>query len=277
MCRDPSFARTRRARRRACPVVGLLGLLALAACEGGAPATIRDGAPPTEQTPGPDAAPPPGDAGTDARPGTRDAAAPGADAEVSPPADAAPPSADAIVEPPEDRVVLSMKARVRFKDGTRYARDLAAGLALPPDALCRELGTRDCVEVHRIVLGGVEPYRLGIREPLPRAPLTAPIAADRVALAACTERVRRDVETPADAVLLTDPAGQPPDAWRRAVAARIYDRVLRRDAEPHEVEALVGLHAEVETEHGGPGPEATRDWTILTCFAVATSLEALFY
>ena len=183
-------------------------------------------------------------------------------------------------------VVASKQPRVRAKGGARYATDLAAALALPRDQLCKELGTLDCVDdVHRIVLGGVEPYDLGIYQPLAVAPMTAPIAVDRVALSACARAARRDVQEPEQAVFWRDrtPGVALSAAERAAVARRIYDRVLRRDAEAFEVEALVGLHDDVVAELAAAqttttaAGDADEQWLTLACFAVASGTEALFY
>ena len=192
--------------------------------------------------------------------------------------------ADVLTGPPEP--LASKTGRVRFKGGERYATDLATALGLPRDQLCRELGVQDCVDqTHRVVLGGVEPYDLGIYNPLAVAPMTAPIAADRVALAACGAAARRDVTKPADAVFFAglQPLAGLTDAQRRQVAERLYDRLLLRDAEAFEVDALVGLHGDVVAELAAAGTTTTaaggadEQWLTLSCFAVATSLEALFY
>lgn len=189
-------------------------------------------------------------------------------------------------EPEPTPVVASKQPRVRFKGGARYATDLATALSLPRDQLCKELGALDCVdEVHRVVLGGVEPYDLGIYQPLVAAPMTAPIAVDRVALAACAKAARRDVEQPADAVFFreVDLAKGLAEADREAVAKRLYDRLLLRDAEGFEVEALVGLHDDVVAELAAAQTTTTaagnadEQWLTLACFAVASGTEALFY
>src|SRR4051812_339190 len=97
--------------------------------------------------------------------------------------------------------------RVKFKDGERFVRDLADGLSLPRDQVCKELGKYDCNDqAFKIVLGGVEPYDMRILDPLENASLAAPIAMDRVALHACTTRVMQDIATPASAVLFKAPA-----------------------------------------------------------------------
>jgi hypothetical protein len=178
---------------------------------------------------------------------------------------------------PTERVAASRQARVKYKSGARYANDLAAALDLERDAVCRELGRYDCVdEVHRIVLGGVEPYTLGVREPLPSIAVTAPIAQDRVALAACTERIERDLAS--DPVFLTTvDVDAPTPGELEATAGRFYDRILRRAATPDEVSALAQFHSTVTDEPGESGATATRDWAILSCFMVATTLENIFY
>ena len=186
----------------------------------------------------------------------------------------------------DSALVPSKQPRVRAKGGARYATDLAAALALPRDQLCKELGTLDCVDdVHRIVLGGVEPYDLGIYQPLAVAPMTAPIAVDRVALSACARAARRDVHEPQQAVFWRDrtPGVALSAAERAVVAGRIYDRLLRRDAEAFEVEALVGLHDDVVAELAAAqtattaAGDADEQWLTLACFAVASGTEALFY
>lgn len=195
-----------------------------------------------------------------------------------PASEAAPSAPDAGISadaeaPGEAAVVESLKQQVRFKGGARLAVDLADALALPRDQLCTELGQYDCVdEVHRIVLGGVEPYSLGIRTPLPVAPATAPMAADRVALAACAERWRRDQADLASGVLAQDLPDAPGADWLDARATDVITRVLRRDPLPSEVAALVDLHGALKAEGG-----ATGDWLVLSCFTAATSLESLFY
>ncbi len=54
----------------------------------------------------------------------------------------------------------------------------------------------------------------------------------------------------------------------------LYRRLLSRRALPEEIAKLRGLYAEV-TAASEPNPG--RAWAILSCFAVATSEESLFY
>ena len=62
-----------------------------------------------------------------------------------------------------------------------------------------------------------------------------------------------------------------------AAAKLFYDRILRREATPDEVSALAQFHSTVTDESGQSGATATRDWAILSCFTVATTLESIFY
>ena len=181
---------------------------------------------------------------------------------------------------PADRTAIeSSKSRVKFKEQGRFVRDLASGLDLALGDVCNELGLYDCYEqAHRITLGGVEPYRRGIRKPLPVAPVTAPIAVDRVALSACATRVDRDFDDPANALMFGDLAerGANEDTLGTA-AGHIYDRLLRRDATVAEVDELVSFYDEaVELLEGSPN-DPTREWAVTSCFAVATTMEGLFY
>ncbi len=184
------------------------------------------------------------------------------------------------VEPEPDlrpELAPSIKVKVKFKGGQRYARDLSNALNLSRVELCRELGQYDCVDlVHNITLGGVEPYQMGIHDPLPVAPVTAPIAVDRVALQACDRRATMDFEEPAEAVLFAELAGGNSDdeAYREAIT-RLTRRLLLRDPEVFEVEALLDFRAEVAEEvEEAQAPEA---WASMACFMIATSKEALFY
>lgn len=165
--------------------------------------------------------------------------------------------------------------RVKFKDGERYLRDLAAALELPRDSICRELSQYDCFsDAFRIVLGGVEPYRIRVVEPQEKASLTAPIALDRLAMHACTLRVEEDVKSPATAVLFRPSKARPDRKWKQQTATTIYDRILRRTPTAEETTRLVSFYDTVGRKSAAT---ASRDWTVLACFAVASSLESVFY
>lgn len=175
----------------------------------------------------------------------------------------------------------SADPRLKFKDGSRYLADLSDGLSIPRDQVCKELGRYDCyTDAFRIVMGGVDPYDLRILEPLDHASLASPIAVDRVALHVCTARVNMDAGAPQEAVLFkpTADAKRAPDrAWMDATTTAIYDHVLRRAATDAEKSQMADFYKTVARGRND-GPAATeKDFVILGCFAVASSLEAVFY
>lgn len=167
---------------------------------------------------------------------------------------------------------VSAKQRVLAKSGQVWGRDLARGLGLLEWELCKELGEVDCIsDAHRITLGGMEPERLGIDEPLANALVSAPIAADRVALSACGERFARD--TAGSPVVFGPVLDDDSAAARKDVSTGLVRRLLSRDPTKEELDALEGLHAELVTLDA----ELPRSWAVGACVVVATSTEALFY
>lgn len=181
--------------------------------------------------------------------------------------------------------VASTDPRVKFKDGERYLRDLSANLNMPRSEICKELGQYDCVsDAFRIVLGGVQAPDLLVNEPIETAALTSPIALDRVALHVCTSRVRMDREKPVEAVLFTtgafgkDGRAKSPDPkWMRQTADRIYGAVLMRSPSESEIVGLADFYPQVADGRPASSVDAAADWVTLSCFAVASSLEAIFY
>jgi hypothetical protein len=176
----------------------------------------------------------------------------------------------------------SGKATLRFKRSERLRNDFAQALGLDPAQLCLELGKYSCTDtVHTIALGGVEPYVLGIREPLATTTKTTPMAVERVAFAGCEQRVAQDLMTPDSAVifkgLTIDADGAIPDIDAPEIASIIdtlYQRMLLRSARPSEIEQLKQLYRDVLATNE-PGP--ARDWAMLACFSVLTTMESLFY
>jgi hypothetical protein len=181
--------------------------------------------------------------------------------------------------------VASVDPRVKFKDGERYLRDLSANLDIPREEICKELSRYDCMtDAFRIVLGGVEAPNLLVNEPIEDAALTSPIAVDRLALHVCTNRVRMDKEKPADAILFKagafgreGRAKGPEIAWLNSTADAIYGSVLLRTPSEQEVQNLAAYYAQVADGRAANSPEVAADWVTLSCFAVASSLEAVFY
>jgi hypothetical protein len=155
-------------------------------------------------------------------------------------------------------VVESSKSRLTFRGGPLYASLLSSGLEIPREELCRELGLYDCVkDVHRIALLDVEPYRTGIIEPLENTVVSSPIAVERVALSACTQWAKKSA--------VTD---------RPAAITSLYQRLLQRDPDQTELDHLEGLYTSMAAVGD---PALDESWAAMSCFAIATTTEALFY
>ena len=173
----------------------------------------------------------------------------------------------------------SLDPRLKLKDGDRYLNDLSSELAIPREAICKELSQYDCFrDAFRIVLGGVDAADLGVNEPLEQEAMTAPIALDRVALRVCVTRVERDIADPKHAVLLRGPVakGAPSPAWMKRTVHGLYDRILAREATPAETSQLLGFYQKVAASNS-PADTKVKDWVTLGCFAVASSFENIFY
>ncbi|MCG8423391.1 MAG: hypothetical protein MJE77_36285 [Proteobacteria bacterium] len=188
-----------------------------------------------------------------------------------------PPNADPPGEPEDIR---SPKATVQFKGNRRLNNDLARALGLPGERVCTELGRLPCTsQVHVITLGGVEPYRLGLQRPLAHTSATTPIAVDRVVMFACRERADEDLADPGNALIYAELSitGGRLAVDEPSVANaidRLYKRGLLRPATAAEVGHLRQLYRDIEaTDSQAPA----RDWAVLACFAVMSSMEQLFY
>lgn len=181
-----------------------------------------------------------------------------------------------------DQLPESEKARVQFKRERRLVSDFSAALGLPAGEVCKELDRFDCFQiVHNVSIGGVDPYNLGIFDPLEETTKTTPIAMERIALTGCRNRVDLDFGAPSDAVIFknlgVDGDGALADVNAASVDEAIdalYRRFVLRNATPEEREEIRGFYAQV-TESGDTRP--ARSWAILTCFMVSTGVESLFY
>lgn len=183
-----------------------------------------------------------------------------------PAADAGVPATDMGTTPPSDDgiVVRSTAPALKRKNGAQLTADLANALELSGDAVCTELGLYDCEEAHRIVLGGVEAYKLLITQPLDGVPVSAPIATERVALSACGARASADF---AGTPVVFGPLASGEAGARGLAVDALYDRLLGRAPTAQERSLLAGF-----------APEASdQDFAQLACFVVATTLEHLFY
>lgn len=176
----------------------------------------------------------------------------------------------------------SERANLRFKRNIRLRNDVAQALNLSPQDVCSELGQYSCTDfVHTVSLGGVEPYTLGLNEAFDNSTVTTPIATERVVLFACERRATADLGGGDAQVIFRDleigADGRLADVGAEAVAASIdtlYKRALLRAPTSAEVSHLRQLYRDIEAD-GQAQP--ARDWAILSCFSVLSSMESLFY
>ena len=180
-------------------------------------------------------------------------------------------------------VFESQKMRVCFKGAYRLRLDLARLLELPPEEVCRELGVFDCINVvHGISLGGVDAYYANIYKPAEGTSISAPLIVERLALSACIRRFELDQDLAPDAAGLFQLAATggdrlaDPDAPAVTEAVqRLFQQLLHRDATADELAGIIGLYRDVESDPDTQSP--VRDWSVLSCTALLTSVEYLFY
>ena len=182
---------------------------------------------------------------------------------------------------PPDIDPTSQKAALKLKGGARFRNDIAQSLDLPVD-YCKELGFVECSAVHTIVMGGADAFFSGLYEPLPETTATSPLAFDRFAMTGCVMRVDADLAAAPGAALifrdlpmagdgkLSDPSAPAVDL----AITKLYQRGLARMPSEFEREQLRGLYPAIE-QNGSSRP--ARDWAVLGCFSVLTSMENIFY
>jgi hypothetical protein len=156
---------------------------------------------------------------------------------------------------------------LRWKRVGPLASDLARALSFAsPLEMCRELESDDnaCVDVHRVLLGGSDPFGATVYE-APSSPLvTTAAVTERLVLSACAARADRDAAGEA-AVFPGLDGGGPADV--EAIVGTLHRRLLARDPSEEEGAALAPL---------AEGTSA-RDFAVLACFAVGTSAEFLLF
>lgn len=175
-----------------------------------------------------------------------------------------------------DALQRAQRGELQWKRNVALQRDLMRALDLPEDGVCNELGRGSCTrEIHHIVLGAADPLNIGLYKPLPDTLVSTPIVLDRVVMSACTNRANLDRGGPA--VVFTDldlggAAPQPGDEAYTATVTALYRRLLSRDPAPEELTTLEAL-----TVDAAGKPVSAHDFAVLTCFAVGTSSEFLFF
>jgi len=189
--------------------------------------------------------------------------------------DGLPIDAGIVIPPADAGFPKSPTARVKFKGADRLRNEFARILDIPAAEVCTEFGLYSCTDlVHKVALGGVEPYGLGLNEPLPFTTATTPLAVDRLALFACRTRVDQDLAVPGSAVIYSGTLSSADGDGVTGAITTLYERALLRLPKEAEVEELRQLHRDIGALGGAT---VERDWAIASCFAVTTTMEQLFY
>ena len=148
---------------------------------------------------------------------------------------------------------------------------LMTGLSLTKDQVCTELGTNSCIDkVHLTVLGGNEPYQNGQYERAQNPSVLTAVAVDRVVLSACGKRLELDRAAGAGAQVFKFfalGAAKPNDDQVKQQAIELYHRLLAREPEAAELQAIAGFSA---------SSVAADKLALSLCFAIGTSSENIF-
>lgn len=166
----------------------------------------------------------------------------------------------------------SAKSDLKLKRWRQIHLDLQGALALPPGSVCNETGIYDCRTLHAVPLGGIS-IDNGLFRPIDQPSATTGLALERFVMQACAHRAALDAEAEEPLIFPLPPDGTTlQDDQGTTVVTNLYRRFLARDPLPEEIEALVDMHAGIVADGG-----RNLEWAWMTCFAVATTTEALLY
>jgi hypothetical protein len=152
-----------------------------------------------------------------------------------------------------------------------FEAGLIKGLGLTKEQVCLELGKDSCIDkVHLTVLGGNEPFINGQYERAQSPTVLTAVAIDRVVLSACSRRIELDAAAGANAVVFKHfplTAAKPNDEQIKQQAVELYRRILARDPEAPELQAISAF--------GGTATAGDKI-ALSLCFAIASSSENIF-
>lgn len=152
-----------------------------------------------------------------------------------------------------------------------FEAGLIKGLGLTKDQVCLELGKDSCIDkVHLTVLGGNEPFFNGQYERAHAPTVLTAVAIDRVVLSACSRRIELDAAAGANAVVFKHfplTAAKPNDEQIKQQATELYRRILARDPEAPELQAIATF---------GSTATAGDKIALSMCYAIASSSENIF-
>jgi hypothetical protein len=124
-----------------------------------------------------------------------------------------------------------------------------------------------------VPLGGNDPFVKSQYEPLARPTVTTPIALERVVLSGCVARVDKDIVGPALVFTTLElSASSVTDVEADATAQELARRLLARELTDAELVIVRDL-----TDDGDGNAVSARDFAIMSCLAIGTMVETVFY
>ena len=184
------------------------------------------------------------------------------------------PCADDACLPPAPTFKASTRNQLTWKRYRTLQQDLMAVLDLPPGEVCNELDRFSCVDdVHLVPLGANDPFYQALYQPLTEPSVTTPIAVDRTVLAACSNAVDRTRNGDSEVFAAFDlDAAAADGAPVTAHITAMFRGFHARDPQPNEIDEVKTLLVD---DDGNAVSNA--DFLTLSCFAVGTMAEAIFY
>lgn len=175
--------------------------------------------------------------------------------------------------------VQTSQDKIRYKPQDVLMADYQTALSLDSASLCSEQDGTDCFSEHKVALGALDAYKLGIYQRSDTATGTAAIAVERIALSGCLKRLQLDLNAGASAVLfkglqfnqngtLVDPHGS---STKNFITA-LFQTLIQRNPSSTDTTALLGLYDQIAAlNQANPGTV----WAWMSCYAVLTSAEAV--
>lgn len=177
-------------------------------------------------------------------------------------------------------LLASPKAHVKRMRADLLRNNLAKILVLDPQGMCLELGRMPCADlVHKVSLGSMDAYGNAQYRHPEQISLTSAMSLDRLVLSACMQRAGLDLINPARAVIFKDVELSADGRLVKSDAVvtaihTLYQRSFLRDASAAELENHLQFY---EAVYAQQPIGAARNWMVLSCYTVLTSVEATFY
>lgn len=178
---------------------------------------------------------------------------------------------------------VSTKNDLQWRRARAFEQGLGTALLVDDRELCQELGRFSCVDtVHLVALGGNDPFGQGLHEPVRAPTATTPVAVERLVLSACRAAVDADAGRSVPLVFLDL------DLSEAAAALDLADEGQRLAVEDTVTSLYRRLHARdpLETERAelrkltvddAGAAVRPRDFALLSCFAIASTTESVFF